>query len=111
MKKIGLLALALTLTGVLGACKSADAPDVTPSTAPSPAVSDNAGIQGKERGLGDMVDDTVRGVGDAVGDVARGAGDMARGVGDAMTDMMDGVPDGTYGAYTNRNARQDARYW
>ena len=45
MKKIGLLALALTLTGVLGACKSADAPDVTPSTAPSPAVSDNAGIQ------------------------------------------------------------------
>ena len=101
MRKIGLLALALTLAGVMGACKSADAPDVTPSQAPSPAVSDNAGVQGKERGLGDMVDDTVRGVGNA-------AGDVARGVGDAMTDMMDGVADNTYGG---RTARQDARYW
>lgn len=101
MRKIGLLALVLTLAGVMGACRSADAPSVTPSTAPSPAVSDNAGMQGKERGLGDMVDDTVRGAGNAVGDVARG-------VGDAVTDMMDGVDDGLYG---RRSAREDARYW
>ena len=101
MRKIGLLALALTLTGVMGACSSADAPDVTPSTAPSPAVTNNAGAQSKERGLGDMVDDTVRGAGNAVGDVARG-------VGDAVEDMMDGVDDGLYG---RRSAREDARYW